>query len=164
MNKQQDAVDPDALLLAVARAVPHDLLGNITIVGSIASAWAFRGLVANALVATKDVDLLLTPSLSAVGTAVAIGDRLMAAGWTPRYRPGDSRASADTPAHARPALRLCPPGPTAGWFIELLSAPTPVSSCGANGHRLTPRMAHLPCRASAISTSPRTRHRHLPSA
>lgn len=83
MNKQQDAVDPDALLLAVARAVPRDLLGNITIVGSIASAWAFRGLAANALVATKDVDLLLTPSLSAVGTAVAIGDRLMAAGWTP---------------------------------------------------------------------------------
>lgn len=161
MNKQQDAVDPDALLLAVARAVPRDLLGNITIVGSIASAWAFRGLVANALVATKDVDLLLTPSVSAVGTAVAIGDRLMAAGWTPQYRPGDSRASADTPADARPALRLCPPGPAAGWFIELLSAPTPgqqlrrewTSFETAHGSFALPSFRYLNIATHAPSTS-----------
>lgn len=76
MNVQLDAVDHDVLLHAVAPAVPHDLLGNITIIDSIASAWAFRGLVANALVATKDVDLLFTPSVSAVGTAIAIGHRL----------------------------------------------------------------------------------------
>ncbi len=125
MNDQLDAVDPDTLLQAVVSALPRQLLSNITIIGSIASAWAFRGIVANALVATKDIDLLLTPSVSAVGTAVAIGEQLMAAGWTPKYRPGDSRASAATPADARPALRLCPPGTAAGWFIELLSAPTP---------------------------------------
>ena len=68
MNTPLESVDPDMLLVAVARVVPSDLLGNITIIGSIASAWAFRGLVANALVATKDVDLLLTPAVSAAGT------------------------------------------------------------------------------------------------
>lgn len=164
MSIQLDAVDPDALLLAVARAVPGDLLGNITIIGSIASAWAFRGLVANALVATKDVDLLLAPSVSAVGTAIAIGDRLMAAGWSPQYRWEMTAYPADTPADARPALRLRPPGVIEGWFIELLSAPIPRPAVASNGHRLTPRKATSPCPAFAISTWPRMRHRHLPSA
>jgi len=161
VNTQLDTVDPDALLLAVARVVPGDLLGNITIIGSIASAWAFRGLVAHALVATKDVDLLLTPAVSAVGTAIAIGDRLMAAGWTPQYRPGDSRASADTPADARPALRLRPPGMDAGWFIELLSAPTPgqqlrrewTSFDTAHGSFALPSFRYLNIATHAPSTS-----------
>ncbi len=67
------AVDAEALLRRVAERVPKTLRANIVVIGSIATAWAFRDMARTAMVATKDIDLLLQPSVDAVSTAQALG-------------------------------------------------------------------------------------------
>jgi hypothetical protein len=121
MNRPLVALDAEALLRRVAERVPRALRHNIVVIGSIATAWAFRDVARTAMVATKDIDLLLQPSIDAVPTAEALGAQLLSEGWTPRF-PNDAHAgTAATPDQELPALRLAPPDDREGWFVELLA-------------------------------------------
>lgn len=125
MNRPLVALDAEALLRRVAERVPEALRANIVVIGSIATAWAFRDVARTAMVATKDIDLLLQPSIDAVPTAEALGAQLLSEGWTPRF-PNDAKpGTATTPEQDLPALRLAPPDDRDGWFVELLADPPP---------------------------------------
>jgi hypothetical protein len=111
------------LLRRLAERVPKGLHANIVVIGSIATAWAFRDVARTAMVATKDIDLLPQPSVDAVSTAEALGGRLLSEGWTPRF-PNDAQpGTSSTPDQDLPALRLAPPDDRDGWFVELLAEP-----------------------------------------
>src|SRR5690606_38088329 len=85
MNRPLVPLDAETLLRRVAERVPKALRPNIVVIGSIATAWAFRDVARTAMVATKDIDLLLQPSVDAVSTAEALGAQLLSEGWTPRF-------------------------------------------------------------------------------
>lgn len=116
-------LDADQLLTRVAERTPERLRNNVVVIGSIATAWAFRDVSGTHAVATKDIDLLLRPAVDAVPTAESLGGQLLEDGWEPQYpngiRPGDS----ETPEDQLPALRLSPPGEPGTWFVELLAEP-----------------------------------------
>lgn len=116
-------LDAGALLSRVASRIPSTLHPHVIVIGSIAAAWAFRDVSGTYSVATKDIDLLLSPSIAAVQTAKSLGDELMDQGWQPRYPNGIQAGSADTANDDLPALRLSPPGDSEHWFIELLAEP-----------------------------------------
>ena len=116
-------LDPAELLQAVALRIPEPLRDNVVVIGSIATAWAFRDVMDRRAVATKDIDLLLRPSVDAVSTAETLGAKLLAHRWSPHYPDGVLPATADTPDHALPALRLRPPEGDGQWFVELLAEP-----------------------------------------
>ncbi len=123
MNRPLVALDAEALLRRVAERVPDSLRANIVVIGSIATAWAFRDVARTAMVATKDIDLLLQPSIDAVSTAEALGAQLLSEGWTPRF-PNDAKpGTSSTLDRDLPALRLTPPDDQGGWFVELLAEP-----------------------------------------
>jgi len=115
------ALDAALLLERVATKVPSALREKVVVVGSIAAAWHFRDVSGSAAVATKDIDLLLRPSVDAVTTAQALGRLLVEEGWRPTYPPGWSAAGSTSPAERLPALRLSPPDGQESWFIELLA-------------------------------------------
>jgi hypothetical protein len=121
MSRPLVALDAEALLRRVAERVPHSLRGNIVVIGSIATAWAFRDVARTAMVATKDIDLLLQPSVDAVSTAEALGAQLLTEGWTPRFPNAAQPGTSSTPDQDLPALRLAPPDNQDGWFVELLA-------------------------------------------
>lgn len=116
-------LDATSLLRRVAEQVPEGLRANVVVIGSIASAWAFRDISGTHSVATKDIDLLLQPAVDAVTTAEMLGQDLLDRGWTPRFPNGIQPGCAATPADALPALRLSPPAGAGQWFVELLAAP-----------------------------------------
>lgn len=122
MNGYQ-ALDATALLRRVADRIPIALRPNVVVIGSIASAWAFRDVSGTYAVATKDIDILLRPAINAVATAQTLGKELLHEGWTPQFPPGVVPATTATPLDNLPALRLSPPGDEAGWFVELLAEP-----------------------------------------
>lgn len=116
-------VSPEQVLREVARAVPHDFLENIVVIGSLATGYHFFRDEPSLQVRTKDIDCILRPRLVAVEAGVAIANQLINVGWRPRKdslftEPGTST----TPDRELPAVRLCPPG-SAAWFIELLTVP-----------------------------------------
>lgn len=117
-------LDAAHLLARVAERIPAPLRGNIVVIGSIATAWAFRDVSGTHAVATKDIDLLLRPAVDAIATAETLGHDLLQAGWQPRYPGGLLPGDAGTPADRLPALRLSPPGEADGWFVELLAEPS----------------------------------------
>jgi hypothetical protein len=119
------SLDAGALLQRVAEQIPNPLRANVVVIGSIATAWAFRDVSETDSVATKDIDVLLRPAIDALGTAEALGQQLLASGWIPRYPNGIEPGSATTPDERLPALRLSPPGDENGWFLELLAEPQP---------------------------------------
>lgn len=121
MNRPLVTLDAEALLRRVAERVPHSLRGNVVVIGSIATAWAFRDVARTAMVATKDIDLLLQPSVDAVSTAEALGAQLLSEGWTPRFPDTAQPGTPSTPDQELPALRLAPPDNQDGWFVELLA-------------------------------------------
>jgi hypothetical protein len=121
MNRPLIALDAEALLRRVAERVPNALRGNIVVIGSIATAWAFRDVARTAMVATKDIDLLLQPSVDAVSTAEALGGQLLKEGWAPRFPNAAQPGTPFTPDRDLPALRLAPPDNQDGWFVELLA-------------------------------------------
>ncbi|MCG6116717.1 MAG: hypothetical protein MEQ07_00730 [Aquimonas sp.] len=123
MSRPLIALDAEVLLRRVAGRVPRTLRDNIVVIGSIATAWAFRDVARTAMVATKDIDLLLQPSIDAVSTAESLGAQLLSEGWTPRFPKDVERGTAATPDHELPALRLTPPDDLDGWFVELLADP-----------------------------------------
>lgn len=116
-------LDAGVLLQRVAERVPAELRANVVVIGSIATAWAFRDVSGTHAVATKDIDLLLRPAVDAVATAQALGQQLLADGWQPQF-PGDAQpGNPETPDSQLPALRLSPPDAADGWFVELLADP-----------------------------------------
>lgn len=74
-------LDVEAILRCTAAAIPATLLDRIVVIGSLASAWAFRDLEGSEAVATKDIDLLLHPSMQACATAVALGGCALRLVW-----------------------------------------------------------------------------------
>jgi hypothetical protein len=116
-------LDAHSILERVAERIPDAVRSNIVVIGSIAAAWAFRDVSGTASVATKDIDLLLRPSIDAVVKAEEVGRALFDAGWEPNYPQGWSPASASTPEDQLPALRLSPPAGDP-WFVEFLAEPT----------------------------------------
>lgn len=114
-------LDPADLLQRVAEQIPPDLRANVVVIGSIASAWAFRDISGNHSVATKDIDLLLRPALDAVATAQTLGRQLLEQGWTPQFTHERAPGDVDTPDAELPALRLSPRGNRDSWFVELLA-------------------------------------------
>ena len=117
-------LDPSDLMRRVAERVPPALLANVVVIGSIATAWAFRDVSGNDSVATKDIDLLLRPSVDAVATAQMLGQELLDAGWEPKFPNGIAPGTAEMADEKLPALRLTPPGGEDGWFVELLAEPS----------------------------------------
>jgi hypothetical protein len=130
-------LDAAKLLKCLAEHVPKALRGNVVVIGSIATAWAFRDVSGNAMVATKDIDLLLRPAIEAVPTAEALGEDLLRAGWVPQYPNGLKAGTETTPDAELPALRLAPPGAAEGWFVELLSEPSALQTERKEWHRFT---------------------------
>ncbi len=124
MNAQQ-VVDAAHLLERVAARVPAPLRTRIVVVGSIATAWAFRDVSGTASVATKDIDLLLRPAVDAVTSAETLGRELLGHGWTPHYPSGWHAGSGNTREEALPALRLRPADDEDHWFVELMAEPPP---------------------------------------
>lgn len=122
MNRQLE-LDAGALLSRVAERVPPALRANVVVIGSIATAWAFRDVSGTHSVATKDIDLLLRPTIDAVATAETLGQELLDDGWQPQYPNGIQPGTAETPDNELPALRLTPPHEADGWFVELLADP-----------------------------------------
>lgn len=122
MNRYVE-LDAAALLSRVAERIPPALRANVVVIGSIATAWAFRDVSGTHSVATKDIDLLLRPAIDAVATAETLGQELLDEGWQPQYPNGIQPGAADTPDDRLPALRLSPPGDTDSWFVELLAEP-----------------------------------------
>lgn len=116
-------LDAARLLHRVAERVPRALRANVVVIGSIATAWAFRDVSGTHSVATKDIDLLVRPAIDAVATAETLGHVLLGEGWQPQYPNGITPGSASTPDEQLPALRLSPPGEDEGWFVELLAEP-----------------------------------------
>jgi hypothetical protein len=116
-------LDAGNLLQRVAERVPAGLRANVVVIGSIATAWAFRDVSGTHAVATKDIDLLLRPALDAVTTAETLGQELLNEGWLPQYPNGIQPGRSDTPDAELPALRLSPPSAPEGWFVELLAEP-----------------------------------------
>jgi hypothetical protein len=114
-------LDAAALLQRVAERVPPALRANVVVIGSIATAWAFRDVSGTHAVATKDIDVLLRPAIDAVTTAQALGKELQDEGWQPRYPNGIQPGTQQTPEDQLPALRLSPPGDDDTWFVELLA-------------------------------------------
>ena len=117
-------LDASALLQKIAERVPPALRTHVVVIGSIASAWAFRDISGTRTVATKDIDLLLQPAIDAVATAQFLGQELLDAGWQPTYPGNLQPGHLDTPDERLPTLRLTPPDEAAGWFVELLAEPT----------------------------------------
>ena len=116
-------LDSAVLLRHVAERVPPNLRRNVVVIGSIASAWAFRDVSGTNSVATKDIDLLLLPAVDAVANAESLGQELLAEGWKPQYPNDIEPGAADTPDDQLPALRLRPPQDGPFWFVELLAEP-----------------------------------------
>ena len=110
-------------LACVAHHVQTDLRNKIVIVGSVATAWAFRRLTQSTVARTKDIDLVLTPAVDAVVTAAHLAEQFLDAKWTPAYPNDLQPATKATQDEDLPALRLNPPDEHASWFVELLSEP-----------------------------------------
>jgi hypothetical protein len=136
-------LDAGALLSRVAARIPSTLRPHVIVIGSIAAAWAFRDVSGTYSVATKDIDLLLSPSVAAVQTAESLGDELMDEGWQPRYPNGIQPGNSDTPNDDLPALRLSPPGDSEHWFIELLAEPHADQSERRHWRRFRTRRGHF---------------------
>lgn len=78
-------LDANELLRKVSDRVPAALRNHVVVIGSIATAWAFRDVSGTHTVATKDIDLLLQPAVDAVATAERLGQELLEEGWQPRF-------------------------------------------------------------------------------
>lgn len=118
-------VNPEFLLQTVAGGIPTDERDKVVVIGSIATSWAFRGLMDNSAVMTKDIDAVLRPAKTAVVTARSIGEDWIKHGWKPHYPEGQERGTSTTPTDRLPAMRLIPPNAMAEWFVELLGEPYP---------------------------------------
>ena len=123
MSPGAGEVSARAVLAEVAAAVPEDVRPNVIVIGSLAAAYSLFAQDETPVVRTKDVDCVLTPSVSAVDKGRSMARALLAAGWRPNYdAPFSQPGNSATPDHALPAIRLFPPAGGA-WFLELLMEP-----------------------------------------
>lgn len=145
-------LDAEALLASVASQIPESLRHNVVIIGSIATAWSFRDLLGTAAVATKDIDVLLTPAVTAVATAETLGQRLLGERWQPQFTEERRPGTQETSVTDLPALRVAPPDGDAGWSVELLAMP-PADQTErrrwtrfqtVRGHFALPSFRHMP--------------------
>lgn len=136
-------LDIDGLLARVAERIPADLRPNVVVIGSIATAWAYRDVLGSGTVATKDIDLLLHPAFSAVATAASLERRFTDEGWCPRVSADRPPGTAATPDEALPVLRLEPPGGHEGWYVELLAVPLGRQTARRTWHRFVTSMGHF---------------------
>lgn len=74
-------LDAGELLSRIAWRVPAELQENVVVIGSIATAWAFRDISGHATVATKDIDLLLRPAVEATTAAETLAEQLLRREW-----------------------------------------------------------------------------------
>lgn len=142
MNRNLE-LDATELLRRVAERVPHALRANVVVIGSIATAWAFRDVSGTHSVATKDIDLLLQPAIDAVATAESLGQELLDHGWQPRFPNGIPPGTPDTPDDRLPAMRLSPPGEANGWFVELLAEPVVEQAARKHWRRVHTRLGEF---------------------
>jgi hypothetical protein len=155
-------LDAEALLADVASQVPESLRPNIVIIGSVATAWAFRELLGTAAVATKDIDVLLQPAVDAVATAERLGQSLLDQRWQPRFLQDRFPGTPTTPVELLPALRVSPPDGRAGWFVELLAMPPADQTEHRRwtrfdttlGHFALPSFRRMPIAVHAAEVSP----------
>lgn len=161
MNPGQ-VLDAELLLASVANEIPESLRPNVVIIGSVATAWAFRELLGSGAVATKDIDLLLQPAVDAVATAERLGQNLLDESWQPQYKQGRPPGTPETSDNELPALRLAPPGMSTGWFVELMAMPTPgqterrrwIRFRTASGDFGLPSFRYMPVAVHAADESP----------
>lgn len=154
-------LEVEVILRRTAAAIPASLRSRIVVIGSLASAWAFRDLAGTEAVATKDIDLLLHPALQAAATARDLGADLIAAGWQPVCIGGRLPGNAATPSEHLPVLRLRPPD-GAPWFVELLATPAIGQTERRAWHRVStelgefvlPSFRQLPLLLHAADTTP----------
>lgn len=116
-------VDPEHLLRTLAQGIPASEHDNVVVIGSIATAWAYREIMAQGGVMTKDIDAVLRPAKTAVVTARSIGEDWIAHGWKPLFPEGQAPGGPDTPTDRLPAMRLTPPNADESWFVEMLGEP-----------------------------------------
>lgn len=118
-------VDPEAVILALADAVPADWRRHIVVIGSLAA--GYHCLRARRLsVRTKDADCLLDPRHTAQQAATGITNALFDAAWAFKPWGRFTIGTSTTPLDDLPVVRLHPPGST-DWFIELLTSARPNS-------------------------------------
>lgn len=110
-------VDPEFLLQTVAKGIPTDQRDKVVVIGSIATSWAFRSLMEDSAVMTKDIDAVLRPAKTAVVTAQSIGEDWIKRGLKPHYPEGQEPGTATTPDDKLPAMRLIPPNALGEWFV-----------------------------------------------
>ena len=79
MNARPE-LDAGELLRTVSLPIPPALRAHVVVIGSIATAWAFRDVSGTHTVATKDIDLLLRPAVDAVAIAQKLGQGRQKAG------------------------------------------------------------------------------------
>ncbi len=121
-----DYLAPHEVLASVADAIPVDLRKDIIIVGSLAAAYQLLR-DDDQSVRTKDVDGMVAPHAKAVVAATNVTNSLIDSGWTPKVNEGFELPSDEqTDAKNLPVVRLQPPN-NAGWFLELLGAPSAIA-------------------------------------
>jgi len=149
-----DILDPDALLEDVAQAIPRTLHAQLVVVGSIASAYAFRGLVAAGAVATKDIDVVVRPALNATAFATDIANELLRANWRPHFNIGMSAERHAPPRRSFPRYACVHPGITSigSWNSSAMHRGARGNSVSGSASR--PRQAISDYRVSAICRSP----------
>lgn len=135
-------LDAEVLIQRIAERIPLLIHPHVVVIGSIACAWAFRDVSQTAAVATKDIDILLRPSVDAVTNAMALGERLLDEGWRPMFPNDMAHGSEQTPTDELPALRLSPADGT-GWFLELLAEPPEDQSDRKHWRRLVTVHGHF---------------------
>jgi hypothetical protein len=130
-------LSPSEVLAQVAKALPHDVCGDVIIIGSLAAGYHFFAGDGARAIRTKDVDCLFSPHSKAIAAATEVTDQLIKAEWKLREDPAwGAPGSKEDPDEKLPMVRLRPPGETASpWFLELLSAP-PTFESGAPGKKL----------------------------
>ncbi len=123
MSDSTGEVSATQILREVSAAIPADVRSNIIVIGSLAAAYALLANDGTSGVRTKDVDCVLSPSISAVDKGRSMAQALLAAGWKPiGHGPFGEPGNSSTPDHDLPAIRLYPPG-NGTWFLELLTEP-----------------------------------------
>lgn len=123
--KLEASLSPSEVLNQVARALPHEVRGNVIIVGSLAAGYYFFAGDGARAIRTKDVDCLFSPHSKAIVAAAEVTDQLIRAQWKLRESPQwNEPGKEEDDEKDLPMVRLRPPGEAAApWFLELLSAP-----------------------------------------
>lgn len=70
-------LSPSEVLTQVADALPHDVCGDVIIIGSLAAGYHFFASDGARAIRTKDVDCLFSPHSKAIAAATEVTDQLI---------------------------------------------------------------------------------------